>query len=179
VLNHAATVLDMAADCAAGSAESETSPPAVAKPLRVLCIARDETDRLGHRMLQSALDEYAFDFEVCSTDLLVSESVERIARARADLVCIGSTPPAPAHAAKLLCRRLRKRVPLAHIVVARWGGEDDNESEGLRAAGASGVHTSIDQLRLTLIAAASSLQAAIEPHGPELEPPAAPLMAGG
>jgi predicted PurR-regulated permease PerM len=177
VLGHAGTVLDMAADCAAGGAEP--SPPVAAVPLRVLCIAREETDRLGYRMLQGALDEEAFNFEVCSTDLLVSETVERIARSRADLICIGSTPSSSAHAAKLLSRRLRKRFPLAQIVVARWGGRNEADAESLCAAGASGVYASIDELRLTLIAAASSHQAAIEATGADLETPVAPVMAGG
>ena len=158
VLTHAATVIEVAAEEAATDFDADASLAPRAAPLRVLCVARDETDRLGHRMLQLTLDRRIFDFEICSSDLLVSETVERIARKRADLVCIGSTPPGPAQAAKLLCRRLRKRFPHSHIIVARWCGGSPAEIESLRAVGASEVYTAIDQLRLALIAAAASRQ---------------------
>jgi hypothetical protein len=127
----------------------------------VLCLAREEADQLGHLMLRKALDERAFLLELCSTDLLVSETVELMSRHRADAICIGSMPPTGLLAAKLLCRRMRKRFPHADILVARWGGHSASEFDSLRAAGASSVHGSIDTLRLALIAACSAQEAAL------------------
>jgi hypothetical protein len=160
VITHARTVVEQTApkhDAAAG----EPALP-VSQPLRVLCLAREEADRLGHLMLQKALTERAFCLELCSTDLLVSESVELMSRNRADVICIGSTPPAGMLSAKLLCRRLRKRFPQAAILVARWGSRSASEADSLRAAGASSVHNSIDDLRLALIAACSARQPALD-----------------
>ena len=131
----------------------------VGRKLRVLCLAHEESDRLCQLMLRSALDPRAFEVDVCSPDLLVSEAVELVGRKRADVVCVGSMPPRGLRSAKLLCRRMRKRFPDADILVARWGGRDPSEAEDLRAAGASGVYAGIDELRLALIAACSAHQA--------------------
>jgi predicted PurR-regulated permease PerM len=164
VVEHARTVVDMAA---ARSRELAPPPPAAAAPgrvLRVLCLGRETSDQLGHLMLQHALDAQAFQLELCSPDLLVAETVELMSRNRADVICIGSTPPGGMLAAKLLCRRMRKRFAQAPILVARWASRNAAaDAESLRAAGASSVHTSIDELRLALIAVGSALQANAAP----------------
>ncbi len=140
-----------------GRSDTEAAPTATATGSRfkVLCIARDEADRLGHLMLRQAMDPAEFEFEICSSDLLVSETVERIGRSVADAVCIGSMPPGGLTTAKLLCRRLRKRYPRATLLVVRWGGSGHiaQEREALQAAGATSVFTSVEELRLALIAA--------------------------
>src|SRR5690606_12140692 len=131
--------------------------------LRVLCLAREEADRLGHLMLRNALEPRAFEIDVCSPDLLVSETVELMSRRRADVICVGAMPPGGMRTAKLLCRRMRKRFDDAGILVARWGARNPSEAEDLRAAGASGVYATIDELRLELIALSSARQAGAEP----------------
>ena len=173
VLTHARTVIEAAARRSQALAQPE--PPAApalcavnagaGQALRVLCLAREESDRLGHLMLKHALDARAFDLELCSTDLLVSESVELMSRNRADAICIGSTPPGGMLAAKLLCRRMRKRFPQAPILVARWASRSAADIDSLRVAGATSAHTSIDDLRLALIAVGSARQAAVDAAG--------------
>ena len=135
-------------------AEADRNRQGFGRPLRVLCIARDEADRLGHSMLRLATDPEHFAFEVSSSDLLISETVELIGRTIADAVCIGSTPPGGLMTTKLLCRRLRKRVPKVTIIVARWGvsGREAEERDILLDAGASSVYNSVEDLRLALIA---------------------------
>jgi predicted PurR-regulated permease PerM len=173
VLTHARTVIEVAAHCSQALAQPEpAAAPAninasvsAGRALRVLCLAREESDQLGHLMLKHALDARAFDMELCSTDLLVSESVELMSRNRADVICIGSTPPGGMLAAKLLCRRMRKRFPQAPILVARWASRSAADIESLRLAGASSAHTSIDDLRLALIAVGSARQAAADAAG--------------
>ena len=153
VVKNAATLLDLV------SAQDRSQPAAPESAgdgaaLRVLCIARDEVDRLGQVMLSQAMDAHRFRFEICSSDLLVSETIELIGRENVDVICIGSMPPGGLMATKLLCRRLRKRFPRATIIVARWGesGREAQEREVLVAAGATSVYRSIDALRLALIA---------------------------
>jgi hypothetical protein len=169
VMAHARTVIEAAAHRSQALAQAE--PAAVVandgmgRAVRVLCIAREESDQLGHLMLKHALDARAFELELCSTDLLVSETVELMSRNRADAICIGSTPPGGMLAAKLLCRRMRKRFPQAPILVARWASRNAADIESLRLAGASSAHTSIDDLRLALIAVASARQAAAAAAG--------------
>jgi predicted PurR-regulated permease PerM len=160
VMAHARSVIETAARRSATLASASEPVATGSQPLRVLCLAREEADRLGHLLLQKTLDERSFALELCSTDLLVSESVELMSRHGADVICIGSTPPGGILAAKLLCRRMRKRFPRAAILVARWGSRSGSEADSLRAAGASSVHTSIDDLRLALIAVGSAREAA-------------------
>jgi predicted PurR-regulated permease PerM len=164
VLGNAQALLDgVAAETSPVSADAASAR----RPLKVLWIARDEGDRLGHWMLRHALNNVDFDHEVCSSDLLVSETVERIERSVADVVCIGSTAPGGLMATKLLCRRLRKRYPRAKLLVARWGGNgrEPHEREVLLAAGASAVYTSLDEMRLALIAARPPAESALAAPG--------------
>ena len=175
VVTHARKVVELA-PAGADASGSPGEPGRPMQPLRVLCLAREEGDQIGHLMLRKALDERAFALELCSTDLLVSETVELMSRNRADAICIGSMPPAGVLAAKLLLRRMRKRFPQAPILVGRWGGRNAGELDTLRAAGASSVHTSLDALRLALIAACSAREAAAAANA---VPATAPAMQAG
>jgi len=153
VLRNARVLIELvAADL--GTCDDAARDSSHTRPLRVLCIARGETDRLGHMMLRNAMSPRDFEFELGSSDLLVSEAVELIGRRVADVVCIGSTPPGGLVPAKLLCRRLRKRYPERTILVARWGlgNLDSHERDVLTAAGCTAALGSIDELRLALIA---------------------------
>lgn len=163
VLTHARAVIETAATRSQELAQPQPEAgEAAGRALRVLCLARDESDRLGHLMLKHALDARVFDLELCSTDLLVSESVELMSRNRADVICIGAMPPGGMLPAKLLCRRMRKRFAQAPILVARWASRNAADADSLRAAGASSVHTTIDELRLALIAVGSARRATME-----------------
>ena len=156
VLAVAREVVERMAACSGAMPAAASSP--VERPMRVLCLAREEADQLGHLMLQKALDPQAFALELCSTDLLVSETVELMSRNHADAICIGTMPPAGLLSSKLLCRRMRKRFPRSPIFVARWGARSRTDAESLRAAGATSVHTTLDELRLALIAECSACQ---------------------
>ena len=176
VLRSAQGLLESAREPGAAHGTAAVPAAAAGPAFKVLCIARDEADRLGHLMLQQTLAPGEYEFELCSSDLLVSETVERIGRSVADAVCIGSMPPGGLMTAKLLCRRLRKRYPRATLLVARWGGNRHvaQERDALQAAGATSVFTSIDELRLALIAARP--QTGAQPGLPD-EPPHASLAA--
>ncbi len=158
VLGHARGVLEASTARSQCVAQSGSASDDHAPRLRVLCIARDAAEGLGHAMLQGALEPRKFDVEIVSSDLLVSETVELIGRYDSQVVCIGSVQPGSVLAAKLLCRRLRRRFPGMSLFVTRWGASDRDlrEREALRAAGASALYTSIDQTRLGLITIHSS-----------------------
>lgn len=176
VLVHARGVLEASTAHSQCLAQSGLASDDHAPRLRVLCIARDAAEGLGHSMLQGALEPRKFDVEIVSSDLLVSETVELIGRYRSQVVCLGSVQPGSVLAAKLLCRRLRRRFPGISLFVTRWGASDRDlrEREALRAAGASAAYTSIDQTRLGLIALHSSRLPAAIPSAMDASASAAP-----
>lgn len=132
------------------AARAESSEPT----LHVFCCTRGDLDHLGYRMLSITLRQENVEFDIGSPGLLMSEASARLSREHADVVCVGDSPQGGLPAAKLACRRLRRRFPNLPIVVSCWGGADHarREAEMLRSAGASVVHGSIDEARLALIA---------------------------
>jgi hypothetical protein len=173
-----ATVIDGAAALVAGGADpaigAETQLGAAKNgdggpDLRVLCIARDDFDRVGYLMLRGALGPRGFELDIGSGKLLLSEAIDTVARGSFDAVCIGIAPAGGLFAAKLVCRQLRRRFPAMPILAAHWAelSRDARERSLLLDAGATAVYGSIDELRLGLIALGSSIRPAVRADASE------------
>jgi hypothetical protein len=139
-----------------GSAQAElqarpaTEPEAAAAPapakLMILgCAARDASDETALEMLHRILDPAICQMEIVSTDRLVSEVVELVAKERPSLVCIASLPPGGLAHTRLLCKRLRSRYGGLKIVVGRWGLQSNIERnrDQLMTAGADHFATTL------------------------------------
>jgi len=139
------------------------------RELSVLCIARDELDRVGYFMLRSCLGPQGISLDIGSGKLLLSEAIEKVARGDFDAVCVGITPSGGLFAAKLICRQIRRRFPSLPVLVVHWSGlsRDARERAAMLEAGASAVHGSIDELRLALIALESSTRSVSSAALPE------------
>ncbi len=136
---------------AAREASGPAGAAAAAAPkTRLLgCPGEDEADALALEMLRQILDPARWEVEILSAEVLAAELVE-LARAKdAAVVCVGALPPGGLAHARYLCKRLRRCLPDAHIVVGRWGlrGNVEQNEEQLRQAGADRVLTTLAQTR--------------------------------
>lgn len=87
----------------------------------VLCIpASNESDELAALMLAQVLAESGIATTVFSSKLLASESIEQAVALAPSIVCISTLPPVSTSAARMLCKRLRGRLPSARIIVGLW-----------------------------------------------------------
>ena len=114
----------------------------------VCCPARGVADSLALEMLCRGLDPAVWwDFEIGLSDRLLSaEMVEQAAEAMPAVVCIAVLPPGGLTRGRHLCRRLRRQLPQAHIVVGRWGATDEEiqpNREPLREVGADEVDAAL------------------------------------
>ena len=109
-------------------------------PVPVLCIpASHEADELAALLLAELLAESGIATTVFSSKLLAAESVEQAVALAPAIVCVSSLPPVSTIAARVLCKRLRARLPLARIVVGLWqplGDEFTARRERLGKVGA-------------------------------------------
>jgi predicted PurR-regulated permease PerM len=111
--------------------------------------ARSEGDAVGLLMLRDVLTPSRVAVDVASPELLSAEIVDRARRHGGDVLVVGALPPGGLAQTRYLCKRLRAGLPGAHIVVGRWGVDEDPESmrRALAAAGADGVGTSLRETR--------------------------------
>jgi hypothetical protein len=82
-------------------------------------------------------------------EMLSAELVALAGEKEPAVVCIGALPPGGLAHTRYLCKRLRARLPVAKIVVGRWGlktSVEQNE-EQLREAGADQVETTLLETR--------------------------------
>ncbi len=140
---------------AAGAAAAQAPMPALptAAKVRILgCPGHDEADRLALEMLRQVLDPTCWDVEILSTEMLSAELVELAGQKAPAVVCISALPPGGLAHTRFLCKRLRIRLPLAKIVVGRWGLRDDLEQnqQQLQDAGADQVKTTLLDTQLLL-----------------------------
>jgi predicted PurR-regulated permease PerM len=139
----------LAADPEAGAGPPETSPPT--RKIHMLASpVRDEADELGLIMLGHLIDPACWTIELTSPQLLTSEVVALVERARPAVVCLGALPASGLAArTRYLSKRLRARFPDLRIIVGRWGlrEEDGPARRYLEAAGASYVGTTLVETR--------------------------------
>jgi hypothetical protein len=100
-------------------------------------------------MLGELLGPAGVALEVASTDLLSAEVVRGVRDQATAVVVVGALAPGGLAQARFLCKRMRASAPGVRIVVGRWGGGDEAESNrrALLAAGADAVGTSLLETR--------------------------------
>jgi len=117
----------------------------------------DQADEIATEMLSQLLLRRGVHVEEGSLDMLVSETVERVAEVNADAVVISAMPPLATRDGRLLCRRLRARYPSVPIVVGLWNGNGlVRTKQRLIQAGASEVVTGLEAAATKAIVAATN-----------------------
>lgn len=86
--------------------------------------ARGEADAAAGQWLARVLARQGATTTPASAQALVSETVERVAAASPDLVCISALTPSAVPHARLLCARLSTLDPRPEIVVGLWAAPE-------------------------------------------------------
>jgi len=123
--------------------------PGKAPPGRpqVVCIgAKWEVDTLAARMLVHALEHAGHRAEHRAAGIGHAETFAALDLRGARLVCLSQFSAVPQTQARLLCRRLRRRWPGLHIVLALWNVPPDwLERADAADLGADALVTSVDE----------------------------------
>jgi predicted PurR-regulated permease PerM len=125
----------------------ETRPvenkPAFEERVRVLaCPAQDEFDRLVLDALTAQLPLGQWETRTAAGATLMSELLEEAAAYDPQVVLIGTLPPGGTAHARYLVKRLRQRLPAAHIVLGRWH-DDEARKDEWTAVGADYLATTL------------------------------------
>jgi predicted PurR-regulated permease PerM len=145
-----------------------TTPDATAAP--VLCIpASHEGDELAALMLAQVLAKSGIAATVLSSKLLASESIEQAASLAPSIVCISSLPPVSTIAARVLCQRLRAKLPSTRILVGLWQPEGAEFIARRTRLGKAGADETYPDLRRAAagIAEYAACMAPDEPDRPD------------
>ena len=144
-----------AAENDAGAKERKQEPRR-GEDLAILgCPAHDETDALAMTMLQRLLE-----FEHCQLQISNNPNdlnIDRLSRARKPvLICIGSVAPGGVAKARHLAKRVRAELPIAQIVVGRWGlanefNDIEEQRKLLLAAGADQIVSTLMEARNVIL----------------------------
>jgi hypothetical protein len=92
------------------------------EPIRVrvmACPAKDKADESLLKLIQEAIDTDLIDFQITGSNRLVSEVAVAAEDVQPAIFLITSVPPGGVARARLLCTRLRQKLPELKIVVAR------------------------------------------------------------
>jgi hypothetical protein len=142
--------------------EQEGKEPAAEAPVRTpspaICLvpAHDDADYIAAAMLARALGPEHYRPHVIPHEKLAAEMLEEISQHCDKAVCISAVPPSAVANASYLCKRLRRRLPQAKILVALWYAEGNPErvKRRLHEAGADEVVVRLPEAieRIRLIA---------------------------
>jgi predicted PurR-regulated permease PerM len=117
-------------------------------PCRVhLVPARTERDEIAALMLGQLLGHSSYEISAGAAKATIGEKLTAAEAATPDVVCISVVAPARIAQVRVLCRRLRERLPTVPIVVGFWSVSDTlaETSEPLLEAGADElVHSLAD-----------------------------------
>ena len=127
-------------------------PDAAAVPATAVCIGgKWETDTLAARMLAHSLSVGGLPAEHRPSSLITADYIDRLDLAGAKTVCLSFFSPEPQSRARTFCRRLRRRWPHLHIVLALWNAPPELLEEAARRdLGADAVVTSLSEALLQL-----------------------------
>lgn len=114
---------------------------------RVICLGgKGQIDTVAAEMLAHALAHGGIPAGFRPAGGLSARHLARLDLEGADTVCVGYFSPAPAVAARQLCRRLRHRFPRITIVLALWNCPPELlREEAPGDLGADAIVTSIDE----------------------------------
>ncbi|MEO8545227.1 MAG: AI-2E family transporter [Burkholderiaceae bacterium] len=127
-------------------------PDAATVPATAVCIGgKWEIDTLAARMLAHALSLAGLPAAHRPSSLITADYIDRLDLAGAKTVCLSFFSPEPQSRARTLCRRLRRRWPHLHIVLALWNAPPELLDEAARRdLGADAVVTSLSEGLLQL-----------------------------
>ena len=135
-----------------------------ASRLSILCLpARSQADELAAMMLAQVLETGDCHAQAIAVTALSGEMVDLVDQCTsADLICISATPPAAVMHARYLSKRLRRRLPVAKLIVGLWDAQ-------------GGLHKAKERIGCdaivvgTLTAAQGQVGTLIQPNGPRPE----------
>lgn len=116
--------------------------------LRLLaCPAHDGADQAALKLIQCVIDPQLVEVQLTSSNRLASEVTSLAEDSQSAMVLITSLPPGGVARGRLLCARLRQRLPDLKIVVARCGNEssDTDGKKRLMEAGADFVADTVEE----------------------------------
>lgn len=127
-------------------------PHSGAAPATAVCIGgKWETDTLAARMLAHALSLGGLPATHRPSALMTADYIDRLELADAKTVCLSFFSTEPKASAQTFCRRLRRRWPHLHIVLALWNAPSELLDEAARRElGADAVVTSLSEAMMQL-----------------------------
>ena len=127
-------------------------PHTGAAPTTAVCIGgKWEIDTLAARMLAHSLSLAGLPAAHRPSALMTADYIDRLELAGAKSVCLSFFSPEPQASAQTFCRRLRRRWPHLHIVLALWNAPPELLDEAaLRELGADAVVTSLSEAMMQL-----------------------------
>ena len=132
----------------------EQHPPnaAAATSATAVCIGgKWEIDTLAARMLSHSLSLAGLPAAHRPSSLVTADYINRLDLASAKTVCLSFFSPAPQAHARIFCRRLRRRWPHVHIVLALWNATPELLDDAARRdLGADAVVTSLSEALLQM-----------------------------
>ena len=107
----------------------------------ILCLpARDEADEIAAMMLAQLLATGQCLVQSVPFTTAASELLNLVGKRTPDVVCISATPPAAVMHARHLCKLVRGRFPLVHVVVGLWDAQVDLSKARARIGAAATTH---------------------------------------
>ena len=130
----------------------EHPPHRGAAPTKVVCLGgKWEIDTLAARMLAHSLSLAGLPAEHRPSALLTADYLDRLELADVKSVCLSFFSAEPKASAQMYCRRLRRRWPHLHIVLALWNAPPALLDEAARRdLGADAVVTSLSEATMQL-----------------------------
>lgn len=135
------------ADCEAGKVAAEAATPPQGRVQLLACPSQDGADEASLKLIQTALDPSLIEIKTISKGRLASEVATIADDANAAIVLITALPPGGIARARLLCMRLRQRMPEVKIIIARCAKESNaaENHKRLLATGADFVCQSLEE----------------------------------
>lgn len=127
-------------------------PDAAAVLATAVCIGgKWEIDTLAARMLAHSLSLAGLPAAYRPSSQMTADYIDRLDLAGAKTVCLSFFSPEPQSRARTFCRRLRRRWPHLHIVLALWNAPPELLEEAAQQdLGADAVVTSLSEALLQL-----------------------------
>lgn len=132
----------------------ESGAPGVVQPKALVLgfPARARADELALQMLRELTDPRQCDFEILSSEMLISEKMAAIEERQPAGLCLASVPPGDLVQIRQLFKRLRARFPEIRLLVGRLRGKalSDKSRQFLRSAGVERIASDIGEMHQEL-----------------------------
>ncbi len=115
---------------------------------RIVCVPiNDRSDELAANMFRELTKSSDCEVEVLAPDKLVSEVVDKVREAEADIIILSSVPPFDVAHSRYLAKRLRAHFPDVKLYGGLWAGQCPIEraDHRLRNAGVQKVFTKVSE----------------------------------